>query len=202
MRGQQPAQCVRNLVLLERPLHQEELPLTIEVRVRDVPAFAIGARNMAEGEIARHPIETVGRGLGEEQRIARAKRHRQAGRVIVGGVEAFRADLVDEAEQFLRIARLPQQGRIDDRRRRNIGGWRLCGGGLRRGGGQRPRRADLRLRGRGRRRLSCRPGDGKRRQRRECNPESHSHAHRQPVHFERQQPYGQGLDGLAVTYTR
>jgi hypothetical protein len=91
-------------MLLERRFHQQELPLAIEILVRDVPAVALVARDMAEGEVARHPIEAVGRGLGEEQRIARAERHRQPGRIIVGGVEAFGPDLVDEAEQFLRIA--------------------------------------------------------------------------------------------------
>ena len=113
---QQAAQHVGDAMLDQRRLHQRILPLAVEVLVDDVPAFAVLAADMAEGEVRRNEVEAVGRRLARSapDRPSAARRSGPPGHSRRGSSPS-RADLLDEAEQFLDIARMPHQRRQDHR---------------------------------------------------------------------------------------
>ena len=104
----------------------------VEVLVDDMPADPRVAADMAERQVRRQLVEAVGRRLGQDQRIARAHRGDQPGRIIIGRRQPFAPDIVDIVEQRLRLIDLPKRRR--GRRRRSGSAWarRLAPSGKRR----------------------------------------------------------------------
>ena len=135
-----------------------------------VVRLARGAADMAERKIRRNAVEAVGCGGRDGGLVARSERIDQAADVIVGGVEPFGADLLDEGGEFLRVARIPARRR-QRRGRRSLDRSGLsgrCGLGCNR-----------------RRRLLRRSiADGKRSQRSEHCDRPQTRAHQCNFHFD------------------
>ncbi len=130
MGRKQPVQGLGDIALY-RAVEQSLLVIDVPAVVLDVPVEAVGAADMAEHEVAGELEE--GRGGDAVEHVAFGlDRVAKRGRIVVGGIETFLVDPLDESEQSLGLLARPVGG--DDGRRGR--GKRRCDRGLgRRGGG-------------------------------------------------------------------